>query len=137
MSISFENDNNVIIFQFEQILSFWRYDNYIFEAQCGWSLASMTEHQKGYMAQLDDLYEWALPDNIHTGGSRNMLWGFLIPIINTTFIELNTATQSKKLFLSSSYPKTQPCNLLQEHSFLTGPNLQMMIPIRRLNLTGM
>jgi len=37
-----------------------------------------------------------------------VLRGFLIPIINTTFIELSTTTYLRKLFLSSSYPKTQP-----------------------------
>jgi hypothetical protein len=39
-----------------------------------------------------------------------LLQGFLIPIINTTFIELSTAAYLF-LFLSSSHPKTQPLAL--------------------------
>ena len=37
-----------------------------------------------------------------------VLRGFLIPIINTIFIGLGTAAYLRKLFLSLSYPKTQP-----------------------------
>jgi len=65
-----------------------------------------------------------------------MLWGFLIPIINTTFIELSTAAYTKKLFLSLSYPKTQPLDLLQELAFPTGPNVQLICPTRKLDLSG-
>ena len=47
--------------------------------------------------------------NYHTDKMTNsLLRGFLIPIINTTFIELSTTAYLRLLFLSTSYPKTQP-----------------------------
>jgi len=44
----------------------------------------------------------------------NLLQGCLIPETNTTFIWTKFSCISEKLFLSSSYPKTEPLDLLQE-----------------------
>jgi len=65
-----------------------------------------------------------------------MLQGYLSPLINTTFIELSTTAYSKKLFLFSSYPKTQSLDLLQELSSLSEPTVQKKLLIRRFSLSS-
>jgi len=60
-------------------------------------------------------------DKVALTRSLWLLRGFLIPIINTTFIELSTTAYLRLLFLSSSYPKTQPLvPLLQERPIYNG-----------------
>jgi len=52
----------------------------------------------------------------HFGGSAHLLWGCLIAVINTTFCKIKYSRLSKKLFLSTSYPKTLPLDLLHEQT---------------------
>jgi hypothetical protein len=57
MTISFENDNYVIIYALKHIISSYRTKHYIFAAQCIWYLASLVALlQQGLIAHIDNLH---------------------------------------------------------------------------------
>jgi len=55
MTITFENDNDVIIYTLANIISYSRSNQYIFLAQCVWWLASVIGLQNGLVMHIDDL----------------------------------------------------------------------------------
>jgi len=55
MAISFENDKNVIVYAFEQIISYTRQHQYIFVAQSVWWLAPVIGLQEGWTSHIDNL----------------------------------------------------------------------------------
>jgi len=55
MTIAFENDNNVIIYALEQIISFARKNQNIFIAQCVWWLSSIIGVQHGLVTPIDNI----------------------------------------------------------------------------------
>lgn len=55
MTISFENDNNVIIYALEKIISFAWENQYIFVAQCIWWIVSIIGLQSGLVIHIDNL----------------------------------------------------------------------------------
>jgi len=56
MQITFENDNDVIIYALEKIISFAKRNQQIFVAQCVWWLASIIGLELGLISFIDDLY---------------------------------------------------------------------------------
>jgi len=55
MAITFENDNDVIIYALEKIISYARRTQQIFAAQCIWWLASLIGLEKGLVIYIDNL----------------------------------------------------------------------------------
>jgi len=55
MAITFENDNDVIIYALEKIISYARRTQQIFVAQCIWWLASLIGLEKGLVIHIDNL----------------------------------------------------------------------------------
>jgi len=55
MTITFENDNDVIIYALVIIISYARSNQYIFLAQCVWWLASVIGLQNGLVIHIDNL----------------------------------------------------------------------------------
>jgi len=53
MTITFENDNDVIIYALEKIISYTRKSKQIFVAQCVWWLASVIGLELGLIAHID------------------------------------------------------------------------------------
>jgi len=58
MTISFENSNGVIVYAFEQIISFARDNQYIFVTQWIWWMASIIRLQQGFIIYIDTLDKW-------------------------------------------------------------------------------
>jgi len=55
MTISFENDNDIIVYAFEKIISFARQKQYIFVVQCVWWLAACTGIEHGLINHIETL----------------------------------------------------------------------------------
>jgi len=55
MTISFENDNDVIVYPLEKIISFTRENQYIFLAQSIWGISSIIGLQPGLITYIDNL----------------------------------------------------------------------------------
>ena len=55
MAITFENDNDVIVYALEKIISYARNNQYILVAQCVWWLASIIGLQQGLVIYIDTL----------------------------------------------------------------------------------
>jgi hypothetical protein len=61
MTIDFENDNDVIVYGLEKIISFARSTGHIFLAQCVWWLASIIGLEQGVVTHIDNLKRQELP----------------------------------------------------------------------------
>ena len=59
MTITFENDRDVIIYALEKIISYARNNQYIFLAQSVWWIASILELQEGLIIHINNLKEWS------------------------------------------------------------------------------
>jgi hypothetical protein len=57
MTITFENDNDVIIYSLERIIAFAQSRGYIFAAQCIWWLAAIIGLEQGLIIHIDNLQE--------------------------------------------------------------------------------
>jgi hypothetical protein len=57
MSITFENDNNVILCALEKVISDARRTQQIFTAQCVWWLVSIIGLEQGLVRYIDNLHE--------------------------------------------------------------------------------
>jgi len=57
MTITFENDNDVIIYALEKVISYARRTQYIFVAQCVWWLASIIGLERGLVIHIDNLQQ--------------------------------------------------------------------------------
>jgi len=57
MTITFENNNDVIVYALEKIISFARENQFIFVAQCVWWLASIIGLSQGLIVHIDNLRE--------------------------------------------------------------------------------
>jgi hypothetical protein len=55
MSISFKNDNEVIVYALEKIIPYARHNQHIIVAQCVWWLASIIGSQQGVVVYIDTL----------------------------------------------------------------------------------
>jgi len=55
MTITFENDNDVIVYGLEKIISYARENQYIFLAQSVWWIASVIGLQQGLIIHIDNL----------------------------------------------------------------------------------
>jgi len=55
MTITFENDNDVIVYGLEKIISYARENQYIFLAQSIWWIASIIDLQQGLVIHIDNL----------------------------------------------------------------------------------
>jgi len=55
MTITFENDNDIIVYAFETIISYARSNQQIFAAQCVWWLASIIGLEQGLVNYIDNL----------------------------------------------------------------------------------
>jgi len=55
MTITFENDNDVIVYALEKVISFARNTQQIFVAQCVWWLASIIGLEQGLVKHIDNL----------------------------------------------------------------------------------
>jgi len=56
MTITFEDDNDLIIYALEKVISYTRRSQHIFVAQCGWWLASVIELESGLVNHINKLY---------------------------------------------------------------------------------
>jgi len=64
MTISFENDNDVIVYTLERIISFARDNQYIFFAQSVWWISSIIGLQPGLITNNDDLQSHSKKEQI-------------------------------------------------------------------------
>jgi hypothetical protein len=55
MTITFENDHDVIVYALEKIISHARRTQHIFVAQCVWWLASIIGLEQGLIIHIDNL----------------------------------------------------------------------------------
>jgi hypothetical protein len=55
MTITFENDNDIIVYALEKIISYARRTQQIFVAQCVWWLASLTGLEQGLITHIDNV----------------------------------------------------------------------------------
>jgi hypothetical protein len=55
MTITFENDNNIIVYALEKILFYARISQQIFVAQCVWWLASIIDLQQGLITNVENI----------------------------------------------------------------------------------
>jgi len=55
MSITFENDNNVIVYTLEKVIVYARANQYIFLAQCCWWISLLLKLQEGLVIHIDNL----------------------------------------------------------------------------------
>jgi hypothetical protein len=55
MTLTFENDNDIIIYALEKIISFARSNQYIFLAQSVWWISSIIGLQQGLVTHIDNL----------------------------------------------------------------------------------
>jgi hypothetical protein len=55
MTITFENDNDVIVYALEKVISYARKTQQIFVAQCVWWLASIIGLEQGLVKYIDNL----------------------------------------------------------------------------------
>jgi hypothetical protein len=57
MSITFENENDVIVYALEKIITFARNNRYIFLAQSVWWISSILGLQQGLIVHIDNIRE--------------------------------------------------------------------------------
>jgi len=57
MTISFENDNDIIVYALEKIISYARELQYIFLAQSVWWISSIIRLQQGLVVYINNLKE--------------------------------------------------------------------------------
>jgi len=62
MTINFENDDNVIVYTLEKVISYARDNQYIFVAQCVWWLASIIGIKEWLVTHIDKLWVWSKLD---------------------------------------------------------------------------
>jgi len=55
MTITFENDNDVIVYALEKIVSFARENQYLFVGNCPWWLAEVLGLDRGLTTHIDNL----------------------------------------------------------------------------------
>jgi hypothetical protein len=55
MTITFENDNDVIIYAFKKVLAYARRTQQIFVAHCVWWLASIIGLEQGLISHINNL----------------------------------------------------------------------------------
>jgi hypothetical protein len=69
MTITFENDNDVIIYALEKVIFYARGIRYIFVAQCVWWLASIIDLEQGLVIYIDNFQkrEHSAPSEDHPG----------------------------------------------------------------------
>jgi len=70
MTITFESDNDIIVYALEKIIAYARRTQQIFVAQCVWWLASIIGLDKGLIVHIDNLQERS---NILSCGSEDNL----------------------------------------------------------------
>jgi len=58
MPITFEKDNNVIVYAFEKIIAFCWDNQYIYIAQCIWWISSVVRLQQGITIHIDNTWLW-------------------------------------------------------------------------------
>jgi hypothetical protein len=58
MPITFESDNDVIVYALEKIISYARRSQQIFIAQCEWWLASVIGLEQRLISHIDTLQRW-------------------------------------------------------------------------------
>jgi len=63
MSISFENDNDIIVYALEKIISFCREQRLLFAAPCVWWLVSIIKLYQGLINHIDGLQ---IQEDLHT-----------------------------------------------------------------------
>lgn len=56
MTITFENDNDIIVYALEKVISYARRKQHLFLAQCVWWLASVIGLEQGLVTHIDNLY---------------------------------------------------------------------------------
>jgi len=56
MTITFENDNHIIVYALKMIISFARDNQYIFLAESIWWIASVIGRQQGLIVHIDNLW---------------------------------------------------------------------------------
>jgi len=59
MPITFQHDNDVIVYVLEKVISYARANQYIFLAQCVWWISSILELQQGLVIHIDNLQKQA------------------------------------------------------------------------------
>jgi len=57
MTITFENDNDIIVYALETIIAYTRGTQHIFVANCVWWLASVTRLEQGLIVHIDNLHK--------------------------------------------------------------------------------
>ena len=57
MTITFDNDNDVIVYALKKVSSFTRNNHYIFRAQSVWLISSLIGLQQGLAIHIDNLKE--------------------------------------------------------------------------------
>jgi hypothetical protein len=62
MSITFENENDVIVYALEKIIAFARNNRYLFVANCVWWIAGVIGLEEGLINHIDNL---VAQDRIH------------------------------------------------------------------------
>jgi len=67
MTLTFENNNDVIVYALEKIISFARENQFIFVAQCVWWLASIIGLSQGLIVHIDNLRERQSLASINNG----------------------------------------------------------------------
>jgi hypothetical protein len=70
MTITFENDSDVIIYALEKIISFARENQYLFVANCVWWIAGVTGLDFGLTRYIDTLY---LRQQVGLASDRNSI----------------------------------------------------------------
>jgi len=55
MTITFENDNDIIVYALEKVISYARRSQQVFVAQCVWWLASIIGLEQGLVNHIDNL----------------------------------------------------------------------------------
>jgi len=66
MTITFENDNDVIVYPFEKVISYARDNQYIFLAQSVWWISSIIGLLQGLVVYIDNLRERASKATVDT-----------------------------------------------------------------------
>jgi hypothetical protein len=70
MTITFENDNNIIVYALEKIISYARKTLQIFVAQCTWWLTSVISLEQGLIVHIDNLQQRDNPEPLRDHSGR-------------------------------------------------------------------
>jgi len=57
MTITFENDNDIIVYALEKVIAYARRNQQMFVAQCVWWLASIIGLERGLISHIDNLWK--------------------------------------------------------------------------------